>query len=55
MMQPMLQSTTGMWGFSVEIQVRPLLLPLPIFAGVENNPSTDSKWYTITYEGIKGY
>lgn len=40
---------------SVDIQVKPLLLPLPIFAGVENNPATDSNWYSITYEGIKGY
>lgn len=40
---------------SVEVQVKPLLLPLPIFAGVENNPAANSNWYTITYEGIKGY
>ncbi len=38
-----------------EIQVKPLLLPLPLFADVENNPASDSQWYTLTYNMTRGY
>ncbi len=37
------------------VQVKPLLLALPLFAKVESNPKDNSRWYTIEYEGIKGY
>lgn len=40
---------------SATVQVKPLLLPLPLFADVEANPKNDSNWYTIKYKGIKGY
>jgi len=37
------------------IQVKPTLLPLPLFADVEGNPSTNAQWYTIKYKSVKGY
>ena len=37
------------------VQVKPTLLALPLFADVEGNPSTDTNWYTISYNDIKGY
>ena len=37
------------------VQVKPLFLALPLFADVESNPKDDSNWYTIKYNGIKGY
>ena len=40
---------------SATVQVKPTLLALPLFADVEGNPSSDSNWYTIEYEGIRGY
>lgn len=40
---------------STTIQIKPTLLALPLFADVEGNPSTNTKWYTIQYESIKGY
>lgn len=40
---------------SATIQVKPTLLALPLFADVENNPSSNSNWYTIHYEDYKGY
>ena len=40
---------------SATVQVKPTLLALPLFAEVEGNPSSESNWYTIKYEGIRGY
>ncbi|MGN0481103.1 MAG: DUF5702 domain-containing protein, partial [Lachnospiraceae bacterium] len=38
------------------IQVKPVFLALPIFADVENNPASDTNWYTIHIkEAIRGY
>ena len=38
-----------------KVMVKPTLLPLPLFANVENNPATNSNWYTVEYSGIAGY
>lgn len=57
---------TGETGFLLEnsavyvqisstVQVKPTLLPLPLFADVEGNPSTNEKWYTIKYDSVRGY
>lgn len=57
---------TGETGFLLEnsavyvqisstVQVKPTLLPLPLFADVDGNPSTNEKWYTIKYESVRGY
>lgn len=40
---------------TAEIQVKPTLLALPLFADVKKNPIDNTKWYTITYSGISGY
>lgn len=40
---------------AAEIQVKPTLLALPIFANVKRNPIDNTNWYTITYSGISGY
>ena len=40
---------------SAKIQVKPTMLALPLFADVENNPSTNTNWYTINYKTIAGY
>ena len=40
---------------SATVQVKPTLLALPLFADVEGNPTSESNWYTIEYEGIRGY
>lgn len=40
---------------SAEVQVKPTFLALPLFADVENNPNTDTGWYTIKYNGMAGY
>jgi len=40
---------------SAEVQVKPTFLALPLFANVENNPNTDTGWYTINYSGMAGY
>lgn len=37
------------------ISVKPTFLALPIFSDLEENPATNSDWYTFTYHGIKGY
>ena len=37
------------------VQVKPLLLALPLFEGIEKNPKDSTNWYTIKYKGIKGY
>lgn len=37
------------------VQVKPTFLPLPLFADVENNPVSNTAWYTIKYSEIKGY
>jgi hypothetical protein len=38
-----------------EIQVKPILLALPLFSDVEDNPKDDTKWYTIPYNSVRGY
>lgn len=38
-----------------ELQVKPTLLALPLFAKVEKNPVSNANWYTIKYSGIAGY
>ncbi len=38
-----------------EVQVRPTLLAVPLFAETANNPKDEQKWYTIKYNSIKGY
>jgi len=40
---------------NAEVQVKPTLLALPIFADVKSNAIDDSRWYTITYSGVAGY
>lgn len=40
---------------SATVQVKPTLLALPLFADVEGNPSSNSNWYTIYYNDVKGY
>ena len=40
---------------SATVQVKPTLLALPLFADVEGNPTSERNWYTIEYEGIRGY
>ena len=37
------------------IQVKPTMLALPLFANVENNPYTNTGWYTIEYKSVRGY
>lgn len=37
------------------VQVKPLLLALPLFEGVDKNPKDNTNWYIIKYKGIKGY
>ncbi len=37
------------------ILVKPILLGLPVFSEVEDNPVNNEKWYKIDYKGIKGY
>ena len=37
------------------VQVKPTLLALPLFANVENNPSTNTGWYTINVHDVRGY
>lgn len=37
------------------IVVKPTLIGLPLFAGLQYNPKTNSNWYEITYSNIKGY
>lgn len=37
------------------VQVKPTLLALPLFAGVNGNPKDNTNWYTIEYKNIKGY
>lgn len=38
-----------------EIQVKPTLLPLPLFADVKGNPANNAVWYTISYDDVRGY
>ena len=38
-----------------EIQVKPTLLPLPLFADVKGNPANNAVWYTINYDDVRGY
>lgn len=40
---------------SATIQVKPTLLALPLFADVSGNPTSNERWYTITYKSTKGY
>ncbi len=40
---------------SATVQVQPMLLALPLFADVENNPKDSRGWYTLESNGIKGY
>ena len=37
------------------IQVKPTMLAMPLFAKLENNPVSDTNWYTIEYMTRKGY
>lgn len=37
------------------VQVKPILLAIPIFSEVAENPSADQKWYTFKYKAIRGY
>jgi len=37
------------------LRVKPTFLALPMFADVENNPATNSNWYSFQYTSIKGY
>ncbi len=38
-----------------DVQVKPILLAMPLFADVENNPTSNTNWYTIRYKNVKGY
>lgn len=40
---------------SATVQVKPVMLALPLFADVQNNPKTNTDWYTIEYKDIRGY
>ena len=40
---------------SATIQVKPTLLALPLFADVQGNPATNTNWYTIQYNSVRGY
>lgn len=40
---------------TAEIQVKPNLLALPLFADVAPSPVDDTSWYEFTYTGIAGY
>lgn len=37
------------------VQVKPVMLALPLFADVQNNPKTNTDWHTIEYKDIRGY
>lgn len=39
----------------VDLQVKPTLLALPLFADTQKNIETNANWYAIQYEDIKGY
>lgn len=51
----LLSNSAAYVAIDADIQVKPTLLALPIFAKVEKNPMSNSKWYTIEYSGIAGY
>lgn len=38
-----------------KVAVKPILLGLPLFTDVENNPKDNTNWYTIEYSDIRGY
>ncbi|MCI8465284.1 MAG: hypothetical protein HFI63_05445 [Lachnospiraceae bacterium] len=40
---------------SATVQVKPVLLALPLFSDVERNPVENTNWYTIQYKNVKGY
>ncbi len=40
---------------SATVLVKPILVGLPIFAEMTDNAATNTKWYTINYNAIKGY
>lgn len=50
-----LQSAAAYVKVSTKVQVKPTFLALPLFADLENNPVTDTSWYTISYDGMAGY
>lgn len=50
-----LSSAAAYVRITAEIQVKPTLLALPIFASVKKNPIDNTNWYTVTYGGISGY
>ena len=37
------------------VMVKPILIGLPVFADVENNPKDKTNWYTIKLSEIRGY
>ena len=37
------------------VMVKPILIGLPIFADIENNPKDKTNWYTINLSEIRGY
>ena len=51
----LLSNSAAYVAIDADIQVKPTLLALPVFAKVEENPITKSYWYTIEYSGIAGY
>jgi hypothetical protein len=40
---------------SAEIEVKPLLITIPLIAETIKNDQTDTRWYKFQYSGIRGY
>ncbi len=40
---------------SAEIEVKPLLITIPLIAETIKNDQTDTRWYKFEYSGIRGY
>lgn len=51
----MLSKSSAYVEMSATVQVQPMLLALPLFADVEDNPKDSRGWYTLESSGIKGY
>lgn len=40
---------------NASLQVKPLMMALPLFSEVKNNPKDNTNWYSFEYSAIRGY
>ena len=51
----LLSNSAAYVNIDAKIQVKPTLLALPLFTGVEKNPTDGTNWYIIEYADVSGY